>query len=122
MLRGRMGDEAFLKMLGQIVARYRYKPITTNSSATSRLSYAAQSTGSETGIVLRAVGLRDGMSTLKMSQSASGRMPAVRVRGTITQSDVDEDFSTYIPIEALLPGKKAIVKWVQTSSEPCLSP
>jgi hypothetical protein len=40
------------------------------------------------------------------------------VRGTVEQSDVDDDFSALVPVEAQLAGRKSIVKWVQTSSEP----
>jgi hypothetical protein len=42
----------------------------------------------------------------------------VKVRGTVTQTDVDEDFSAYVPVEVQLPGKQVTTRWVNTSSEP----
>jgi hypothetical protein len=42
----------------------------------------------------------------------------VRVTGTITQSGVDPDFSTYVPVEIQFAKAKPIVHWVRTSSDP----
>jgi hypothetical protein len=53
-----------------------------------------------------------------MVSSSTGRPPAVKVKGTVTQSDVDEDFSAYVPVEVQLPGKRTVTKWISTSSEP----
>lgn len=55
---------------------------------------------------------------LKMEYTVTGRPPAVKVRGTVTQTGVDDDFSALIPVEVQLPGKQQSTRWVKTSSEP----
>ena len=59
-----------------------------------------------------------GVPALKIEYATSGRPPAVKLRGTVTQTAVDEDFSAYVPVEVQLPGKQVTTRWVQTSSEP----
>ena len=53
-----------------------------------------------------------------MNYTTSGKAPALKVRGTVEQTEVDEDFSTFVPVEVQLPGKQVITQWVHTASEP----
>lgn len=119
MLRGRMGDDGFLKMLGQLVARYQYKSINTDQFrqlAAEFMPKNAPDAKLESFFEQWVYGT--GIPAIRMTQSFAARAPGGRVRGVLTQSDVDEDFSTYVPVEVQLPGKRTIMKWVQTSSEP----
>ena len=43
-----------------------------------------------------------GIPSLKLSYSVKGKAPALRVVGTLTQSDVDDEFSTLAPVEIQL--------------------
>jgi hypothetical protein len=36
---------------------------------------------------------------MKLTWTVKGRAPAFRLAGTLTQTDVDEDFSTLVPVE-----------------------
>jgi aminopeptidase N len=59
-----------------------------------------------------------GIPKLKLHYSTRGAAPSVRVSGTITQTDVDDDFTAYVPVEIEIAGGKPIIQWVRTSSEP----
>ncbi len=119
MLRARLGDEQFLKMLRAMAERYRFQPITTEQLQQLAASFLPpKSIDPRLDSFFEQWVYGTGIPTLRVTASSSGRAPGVRVKGTLLQSDVDEDFSTWVPVEALLPNKKSIVKWVQTSSEP----
>jgi hypothetical protein len=119
MLRGRLGDEAFLKMLASMISRYRYKTIATDQFRELAAEFLpAKSPDPKLEDFFAQWVYGTGIPTIKMSVASSGRAPAMKVRGTVEQSDVDDDFSALVPVEAQLAGRKSIVKWVQTSSEP----
>ena len=119
MLRGRLGDERFLKMLSELARRYRYQAVSTEQFRALAAEFVPPKSGDpklESFFEQWVYGT--GVPTLKVAYTTSGKAPAVKVRGTVTQSDVDEDFSAYVPVEFQLPGKQVTTKWVQTSSEP----
>jgi hypothetical protein len=119
MLRARMGDENFLRMLGQVVARYRYKRLSTEQFRALAAEFLPpKSPDPKLENFFEQWIYGTGIPTLRMTQSTTGKAPAVKVKGTISQSDVDEDFSALVPVEAQLPGKHSVTCWVQTSAEP----
>jgi hypothetical protein len=40
------------------------------------------------------------------------------LQGSISQSNVGEDFSVPVPVEIQMPGKRSTTKWVHSASEP----
>jgi hypothetical protein len=119
MLRMRMGDDAFQKMLGQIVQRYRYKGLTTEKFRQLAIEFIPAGTDDpklENFFEQWVQGT--GVPALKLSYAVSGKAPKVRVRGTVTQTGVSDDFSASVPVEIQVPGRKPVVKWVRTSDEP----
>ena len=44
--------------------------------------------------------------------------PALRVVGTLEQSEVDEDFTALVPVEIQIARGRTITHWVQSSSAP----
>ena len=119
MLRSRLGDERFMKMLSELARRYRYLPLSTEQFRILAAEFVPPKSGDpklESFFEQWVYGT--GIPTLKMAYTTSGKPPAVKVRGTVTQSEVDDDFSAYVPVEVQLPGKQIITRWVQTSSEP----
>jgi hypothetical protein len=119
MLRRRMGDEAFQKMLAQLYQRNQFHAVSTNDfrnlaveflppgSVDPKLENFFESWVSGTGV-----------PTLKLSWKTSGKAPNMVLNGTITQSDVDEEFSAWVPVEIQTGRGKPVVKWVLTASEP----
>ncbi|MBL8219944.1 MAG: hypothetical protein JNL62_11985, partial [Bryobacterales bacterium] len=53
-----------------------------------------------------------------LTSTTTGKAPKIRWKGTITQTDVDENFTAWVPVEIQVARQKPIVRWVQTSHEP----
>ena len=119
MLRIRLGDAAFDKMLGEVVRRYRYKTITTENFRTVAAEFMPRgSDDPKLEAFFEQWVYGTGIPSLRITHAVTGKAPKVRLRGTVTQSGVGEDFSVSVPVEAQLPGQKPVVTWVRTSSEP----
>jgi aminopeptidase N len=102
-----------------MTSRYRYKTITTDQFRELAAEFLpAESPDPKLEDFFAQWVYGTGIPTLKMSVASSGRAPSIKVRGTLEQTDVDDDFSTLVPVEAQQAGRKSVVKWVQTSSEP----
>ncbi len=119
MLRGRLGDDAFLKMLSELTRRYRYQTVSTEQFRALAAEFVPpKSSDPKLENFFEQWVYGTGVPTLKMDYTTTGRPPAVKIRGTVTQTNVDDDFSAYIPVEVQLPGKQLTTRWVKTSSEP----
>jgi hypothetical protein len=119
MLRGRMGDERFSAMLGELAKRYDRKEISTEGFrllAAEFLPPKSDDPKLETFFGQWVYGT--GIPTVKMTYSVKGVAPNVKVTGTVTQSDVDEDFTALVPVEVQIARGKSVVKWVRTSDTP----
>jgi hypothetical protein len=119
MLRRRMGDERFYSLLADLTKRYDHKKLSTQEfrDAASALMPPKSPDPKLEGFFEQWV-FGSGIPGLKLSYSVKGKAPALRVVGTIEQSDVDEDFSTLVPVEIQVSRGKTITHWVQTSSTP----
>lgn len=117
MLRLRMGDERFFKMLNELCRRYQYKTVSTGAFRDLAEEFMPGGRGSLEGFFESWIH-GTGIPALKVSSSVKGKAPVLRLTATITQSGVDEDFSAEVPVEVQVPGSAPVVKWVRTSSEP----
>jgi aminopeptidase N len=119
MLRRRLGDERFLAMLGQFRQRYQFQAVTTDQFRRAIAEVLAPKSPDP-----RLEGFFDqwvygtGIPALKVSYKVSGKPPAVRVSGTVTQSEVPGDFTALAPVEIQFRKGKPLVQWVRTASEP----
>jgi hypothetical protein len=119
MLRRRLGDEQFLAMLGQLRHRYQYKTLTTEEfRAQAAESLPLKSFDPRLEAFFEQWVYSTGIPSLKMTHSIQGKAPDMRVTGAITQTDVPEDFSIWVPVEIQLPKGKPIVHWVKTTNGP----
>jgi hypothetical protein len=119
MLRHRMGDARFLGMLGQLRKRYQYKGVSTEEFRKLAAEFLPpRSPDPDLQAFFEQFVYSTGIPSLKLDYSVKGSAPQVRVTGTITQSGVDPDFSTYVPVEIQFAKAKPIVHWVRTSSDP----
>ncbi len=119
MLRRRMGDERFLKMLAELRRRYEFRSISTQdfqALATEfrppRMSEASIADFFDNWVY------STGVPSLKLQYTVKGAAPAVKLSGTVAQSGVDDDFSVEVPIEIQFANSPSQTVWVHTSSEP----
>ena len=59
-----------------------------------------------------------GIPAMKLSYNIKGKAPALRLVGTLTQSDVDPDFTAYVPVEIQVSRGRTITEWVRSGSDP----
>ena len=119
MLRTRLGDAAFLNMLGELTRRKRFQPLTTDEFrliAAEFLPKASEDPKLETFFDQWVYGT--GIPAFKLDYKVQGKAPKVRVRGTITQTEAGEEFGAFVPVVVQLPGKRTATHWVRTSSDP----
>jgi hypothetical protein len=119
MLRRRMGDERFLAMLADLVKQYDHRELTTDEfrqAAAAHLPPRSDDPKLETFFEQWVNGT--GIPSLKLSYAVKGKAPQLRLVGTITQADVEADFSTLAPVEIEVARGQTITQWVRTGSEP----
>ena len=115
MLRRRMGDEKFLAMLAQLRRRYEWQSITTEQFRQLAAAYLPpKSPDPKLEAFFDQWVYSTGIPALKLAASIKG----VRVTGTLTQSEVSDDFSVPVPIEIQFARGKPVTHWVQSASEP----
>jgi hypothetical protein len=118
MLRRRMGDERFFAFLGDLMKRYDHKKLSTEEFRAAAAAHLPPKSPDPTlENFFEQWVYNTGIPTLKMTWSLKGKAPALRVVGTISQSDVDEDYSILVPVEIQAHGR-TITQWVQTGSDP----
>lgn len=118
MLRRKMGDERFRKLLAELCQRYRLRPISTEEFRNLAASLLPpKSSDSKLEVFFDQWVYGTGIPEFKVSYTVKGKAPALRVTGTVTQAGVDEDFSADVPVE-IVSGKQTQVIWVRTGSEP----
>ena len=114
MLRRRMGDPAFLKLLSELERRYHLTPVSTEDVERLAIELMGEGGKKALGPFFESWVYGTGLPALQMTQSAKG----LTLTGTVRQSQAEEDFSVDVPIEIQLKSGKAITHWVRTSSEP----
>ncbi|MBL0157052.1 MAG: hypothetical protein IPP47_08120 [Bryobacterales bacterium] len=120
MLRRRMGDNAFLSMLGEIRKRYAYAPISTEQFREIAAEFSPKGLPDDD-----LVNFFDnwvygtGVPTLELSSRIKGKSPNVDLEVTVRQSNAADEFSIDVPVEIRVPGQaKPIVQWLRTGPEP----
>jgi hypothetical protein len=119
MLRRRIGDGQFLAMLGELRRQYEYRAISTDEFRQLAGKFLPRkSSGEDLESFFDEWVYGTGIPTLKLKYSVSGAAPAVKLSGTVAQSDVDEGFSALVPIEVQVGKTKSVTQWVRTGDEP----
>jgi aminopeptidase N len=115
MLRRRMGDAGFMKMLAELRRRYEWKTITTDEFRQLCAEFLpARSNDPKLTDFFDQWVYDTGMPALKMTYSVVG----TKLTGTITQTDVPDHFSVTVPVEIRAGSGKPIVKLVTTGGGP----
>ncbi len=119
MLRRRLGDAQFTKMLAEIRRRYEFKDITTeNFRALCAEFLPAKSPDPKLEDFFDIWVYGTGIPGIKLNYSVKARSGGYELTATVTQSDdVPDDFSVLIPIE-IQTGRGKVVREIRTSSDP----
>jgi hypothetical protein len=118
MLRALMGEERFVAMLGELRRRYQGKTISTDEFRELAAGFLPpKSPDAKLEAFFDQWVYGTGIPALKLSYSTQGRPPNVKLTGTVSQSDVDAEFSVQVPVE-IESGRTRQIKWVRTSNSP----
>lgn len=119
MLRRRMGDDRFLAMLADLRKEYERKPLSTEDFRLLAARFLpAQSADPQLENFFDQWVYGTGIPSLKLSYTVKGKAGALRLNGTVTQSDVASDFSVLAPVEIQLGHGKSLTHWVRTADGP----
>ena len=120
MLRRRMGDQGFQQMLAGLARRYSHKPISTEEFRLLAAGFLPpKSPDPQLEAFFDQWVYSTGIPTLQMQYSLKGKPPALKLAGTVTQSEVAEDFSALVPVEIQFPGRiRPVTQYVRTGNEP----
>jgi hypothetical protein len=119
MLRRRLGGERFLALLAQILKIYDRAPISTEQFREAAAQFMPpKSDDPKLETFFEQWVYSTGIPTIKLKYALKGKAPALRLSGTITQSDVSDDFSALVPVEIQVSRGKTITEWVRTGSDP----
>lgn len=119
MLRERMGDQRFMAMLAAMARRYDHKTISTEefrALAASFLPPKSDDPKLEDFFDQWVYGT--GIPNLTLHYTIRGKAPALRLVGTIQQSEAGPDFGALVPVEIQLPRGRTTVRWVRAASDP----
>ena len=118
MLRSRIGDERFLAMLGELRRRYEWKAISTEQFRVLAAEFLPpKSHDPKLEAFFEQWVYGTGIPSLKLAYKVSGKAPNLTLTGSISQQDVDDDFSAEVPVEIQFAKRKQIT-WVETANEP----
>jgi hypothetical protein len=118
MLRRRMGDERFFKMLAELRRRYEYKSVSTQDLKSLAKEFSPPKTDPQM--------IDDffdnwvdatGIPALKLKFTSRGVAPAMKISGSIAMSGVDDDFSADVPVEIQFAKGPAQRLWVHCSGD-----
>ncbi len=119
MLRQRMGDAAFVRMLAELRRRYEWKAIDTEEFRLLCAEFLPpHSPDPKLENFFDEWVYGTGIPTLKLTYAVKGRPGAWKLNGTIAQSDVPDDFSVTVPVEIQTGQGRKTVKTVETGSDP----
>jgi hypothetical protein len=120
MLRRRMGDVRFFAMLAAIPQRYDRADISTEQFRLLAAGFLPKTDDPKLEAFFDQWVYGTGIPALKMTYALKGTAPALRLVGTVTQSDAAEDVSVTVPVEIQIARGNTLTEWVRTGSEPAV--
>jgi aminopeptidase N len=119
MLRRKMGDDAFLKMLGGLRRQFEDKSISTDEFRVFCAGFLPpKSTDPKLESFFDQWVYGTGIPELKLTYKVTGTGPLWKVTGSVTQAGVDPEFTADVPIEIQLGKLKPLTMFVRASNEP----
>ena len=114
MLRRRLGDEKFMSLLREVCLRYHFSPISTDQFRELAAQYAPPKSGdAELKGFFENWVYGTGIPTVKLAWSMRG----LKLVGTVSQREVEDDFTAFVPVEVQNRREKTVY-WLPTGSDP----
>jgi hypothetical protein len=118
MLRRRMGDTHFFAMLAALAQRYDHAEITTEQFRLLAAGFLPKTDDPKLEAFFDQWVYGTGIPALKLSYTVKGTAPALRLTGTVTQTEADDNVSVSVPVEIQIARGNTVTEWVRTASEP----
>ena len=118
MLRRRMGDARFFAMLAAVLQRFDHSEISTEEFRLLAAGFLPKTDDPKLEAFFDQWVYGTGIPGLKLAYTLKGTAPALRLVGTVTQSDADDNVSVSVPIEIQVARGNTVTEWVRTASEP----
>ncbi|BDC48632.1 hypothetical protein F183_A09480 [Bryobacterales bacterium F-183] len=116
MLRKRLGDAAFRKLLAHLTSKFERKPLSVEDLRQAATMFSdPKSSDPKLEVFFENWIYASGVPDLKLSAKPG---PGMRVSGTLTQTGVSQDFECDVPIEVSFAKGPSKTFWVRTSNEP----
>ncbi len=118
MLRRRVGDDAFFKLLAELRRRYEFKSVTTGDF--EALARELRPKGMAPEVIdtfFENWVYSTGIPALKLRYAVKGVAPAVKLSGTVGQSGAGDDFAMDTPVEVQFAKGPAQTIWVRTAGD-----
>ena len=119
MLRKRLGNDRFLKVLAELRRQFEFRAAgTADLLELVKKSVPPGVTPESIDAFFDNWVYSTGIPTLRVRYSVKGTAPSLRISGTVEQSAVDKNFSVDIPVEIQFAKGTTQTVWVRTSSDP----
>jgi aminopeptidase N len=123
MLRKRIGNERFLKVLAELRKQYEFRGVSSADllelvKKSLPPGVSADSMESFFDNWVYSTGIPTLRVKYSVKASAKGNVPSWKVSGTLEQSAVDENFSVGVPVVIQFAEGPVQTVWVRTSNEP----
>lgn len=118
MLRRRMGDDAFFKLLAELRRRYEFKSVTTADFVALARELRPKGMAPEViDTFFENWVYSTGIPALKLRYTVKGVAPAVKLSGTVGQSGAGDDFALDTPVEVQFAKGPSQTIWVRTAGD-----
>ncbi len=116
MLRARLGDDAFFRMLGELPRRFAAKPLSTAAFRQFAAEFtSAKSPDADLEEFFAEWVESTGIPRIELNAAIQARASKAIVKGTVTQSLVSKEFGAMVPVVIRFPRGPAETRWVHTS-------
>ncbi|MCZ2154037.1 MAG: hypothetical protein LC114_09085 [Bryobacterales bacterium] len=116
MLRTRLGEDAFFRMLRELPRRFSGKPLSTAAFRRFAAEFVPEkSPDADLEEFFEEWVESTGIPKVELSSAISGKAPKVTVKATVTQSLVSKEFGTMVPVVIRFARAPAEVRWIHTS-------
>lgn len=118
MLRARMGDDAFFRMLKAMPTQFARQPLTTAAFQQFAAGFLpAKAPDADLEEFFSQWVESTGIPRIELSTTVSGKAPRVTVNASLTQTMVSKEFGTMAPVVIRFARGPAETRWVHTSSD-----